>query len=506
MASCKKDHKTGKYQILLLFVALVTAVLLYGCAKEPEREYTVSSTTDSVTTVFTSGSSSSLSAETESSSVGTSAATSATEQTETDATTEQTETDATTEQTKTDATTEQTETDATTEPMTEVVVETQTEAIPFDTEYVLFADMYEDERRTGRAGKTGVMTVKTTVTLLDGAEIGRIVETEVSEPAEPEIIYVGTKPIHTAIRLTEKRPIGRTVEYVYDDTMYEDERKVSEGSDGIVTSTYLVRFERGEESTRELLSSSVLPPQSDIIRVGTKPIFSYKTEQRTENVVPFSTEYKSDGTIYEGETSLFRDGSDGYETNTYKITFERGVRIGEELISSAVTTPVCRVILTGTKKKEETFRMPFLTAAEGGTDYRVTQYFGGSNSHGGIDFGVYYGDKILAAMSGKVVYAYDAGYFGTSNILWTYGTYVVIEHENGYRTYYAHLSSRSVSVGDEVKQGQTIGRSGNTGRVSPAPTEQNKYAGTHLHFEMRKLVSGSYVKVDPKEYLPRWKK
>ena len=106
-------------------------------------------------------------------------------------------------------------------------------------------------------------------------------------------------------------------------------------------------------------------------------------------------------------------------------------------------------------------------------------------------------------MSGTVVYACNDGYFSSSDLRWTYGTYVVIDHGNGYRTYYAHLKSKTVSAGDKVVQGQVIGYSGNTGRVSPAPTASNPYAGTHLHFEIRKYSQGSYVKVDPKKYLPR---
>lgn len=478
MASCKKTHKTGKYTAIFLIVTAFILISLCGCGEEPSATEGPPPTTET-SAVFS------------------------TQISETD---ETTEADTTCQASAEDVFTVTTQTETVPVHITETLVEINTAPIPFATEYVTSDDMYEDETKIVRYGKDGVLKIKTTVTLTDGREIRRDVETEKCEEPEPEIIYVGTRPVYSTVRLTEKKSIGRSVEYVYDGGLYEDERKVTKGSDGIVTSVYLVRFGRGEEISRELIDNSVILPADDVIIIGTRPVFSYETERRTENVTPFVTEYVSDATMPEGETKIARDGSDGYETNVYRITFERGIKIGEELVSSDVTDAVSRVILIGTKKKEETFRMPFLTAAEGGADYAVTQYFGGSNSHGGIDFGVYYGEKVLAAMSGKVVYAYDAGYFDTSNILWTYGTYVVIEHENGYRTYYAHLSSRAVSVGDEVKQGQTVGRSGNTGRVSPAPTPQNRYAGTHLHFEMRKMISGSYVKVDPKEYLPRWKK
>lgn len=172
--------------------------------------------------------------------------------------------------------------------------------------------------------------------------------------------------------------------------------------------------------------------------------------------------------------------------------------------TTAVPTPTTAP--TETTAKEEpayitTFAMPFADAAHGGVDYRVTQDF--SSTHGGIDIGVYWGNPILASTDGKVVYAYNDGDLGESDLRWTYGTFVVIESPDGiYRTYYAHMSRRAVNVGDEVKQGDVVGYSGNTGRVSSSST--SKYAGTHLHFEVRVLTGGTFVKRDPKLYLPWW--
>ena len=148
-----------------------------------------------------------------------------------------------------------------------------------------------------------------------------------------------------------------------------------------------------------------------------------------------------------------------------------------------------------------TFEMPFLDSAHGGIDYRVTQGF--SSSHGGLDIGVYWGTPILAATDGKVVYAYNDGDLPTSDLRWTYGTFVVIESFDGvFRTYYAHMQGRTVSVGDTVRQGDTIGYSGNTGRVSSSSS--GPYAGTHLHFEVRVWNGSSFVRRDPKLYLPWW--
>lgn len=78
------------------------------------------------------------------------------------------------------------------------------------------------------------------------------------------------------------------------------------------------------------------------------------------------------------------------------------------------------------------------------------------------------GDPVVAAAGGKVVTVADLG--DTS-----YGKYVVIDHGNGWKTYYAHLSSFNVSVGTNVSQGHKIGAVGSTGGST----------GPHLHHEQR---------------------
>lgn len=147
------------------------------------------------------------------------------------------------------------------------------------------------------------------------------------------------------------------------------------------------------------------------------------------------------------------------------------------------------------------FSMPFLDLEHGGVDYKITQSF--SSKHGGLDIGVYWGDPVLSSTDGTVIMAYNDGDISKSDLSWTYGTFVVVETVDGeYRTYYAHMSRKTVNVGDKVSKGDIIGYSGNTGRVSSSSS--GPYAGTHLHFEIRKLIGSSYVKTDPKLYLPWW--
>ena len=86
------------------------------------------------------------------------------------------------------------------------------------------------------------------------------------------------------------------------------------------------------------------------------------------------------------------------------------------------------------------------------------------------------GDPVAASAAGTVSVVRDKG--NTS-----YGKYVVINHASGYQTLYAHLSKWSVSVGQKVSLGQTIGYVGNTGGST----------GAHLHYEQRS--GGSAVKI-----------
>ena len=99
----------------------------------------------------------------------------------------------------------------------------------------------------------------------------------------------------------------------------------------------------------------------------------------------------------------------------------------------------------------------------------VTSNFGWrwGRNHKGLDIKVYIGDTIRAAFSGKVrIVRYERG---------GYGNYVVIRHNNGLETIYAHMSKNLVKENQLVRAGEAIGLGGNTGRST----------GSHLHFETR---------------------
>ena len=99
---------------------------------------------------------------------------------------------------------------------------------------------------------------------------------------------------------------------------------------------------------------------------------------------------------------------------------------------------------------------------------KVISPFGsrGGRRHTGVDLKTVNKDNILAAFAGEVVFS---GPFAG------YGNLIRIRHDNGLETYYSHNSKNLVKVGDQVKAGQIIGLTGQTGRASTP----------HLHFETR---------------------
>jgi len=112
---------------------------------------------------------------------------------------------------------------------------------------------------------------------------------------------------------------------------------------------------------------------------------------------------------------------------------------------------------------------------------RITQYFGNTpfatanpqiyngKGHTGVDFAATIGTPVKAALSGTVI-----GVANTDIVpgCFSYGKWIMLKHNNGLSTLYAHLSVQSVSIGQSVATGDIIGYSGNTGYTT----------GPHLHF------------------------
>lgn len=136
--------------------------------------------------------------------------------------------------------------------------------------------------------------------------------------------------------------------------------------------------------------------------------------------------------------------------------------------SEVLWQPLARVKQTTPDAGSVTALGSFVWPAGGSISQRFSWY------HKGIDIANKAAPSILAADSGKVVVAGWTDGYG-------YGNRVVIDHGNGYRTLYGHLSRVSVVVGQNVARGNVIGQMGSTGRST----------GIHLHFEV--IKNGVYL-------------
>lgn len=148
---------------------------------------------------------------------------------------------------------------------------------------------------------------------------------------------------------------------------------------------------------------------------------------------------------YKADSEVFSDHWNTTATHAYSDV---------ELNSLPEATPILLI------DSMESYHYPYIG--------RITSRYGPrrGRAHQGLDISLKTGDPIYATFDGKVRFSKAAG---------NYGNLVIIRHNNGLETYYAHLSQRDVEVGDWVVAGQQIGLGGSTGRST----------GPHLHYEVR---------------------
>lgn len=189
--------------------------------------------------------------------------------------------------------------------------------------------------------------------------------------------------------------------------------------------------------------------------------------KETETVaIPFDTQ-NTDSSEYDfGKVVTLQEGEDGSEDVTYEVTMIDGVVTDRQAISYTVTkAAVPEITVTGTRLKSGMVAQ----VGSGSFIWPVPNYTyvsrWMSSGHRGADICAPYGTTIIASDSGTVV---AAGWH------YSYGNYVEIDHGNGYKTLYAHMSAIAVTQGQAIAQGDKIGEVGSTGNST----------GNHCHFEM----------------------
>jgi len=230
------------------------------------------------------------------------------------------------------------------------------------------------------------------------------------------------------------------------------------------------------------LTQQLIAEGQPLLVARAEPLISVKTVRTVTKVstIAFDTVVTKDSRFNVGYYWVVSQGESGELTTVTEIEYKNGVEINRAVVSEEITkAPVNQEIVIGTKSTGSgssvgTGSLVWPTA--GG--YTVTRGFTAGH-HLGVDIAAAYGTEIYAADSGVVTVA--------TSIPWDYGTYCIIDHQNGIVTVYGHCSALLVEVGDVVQRGQVVALMGSTGNST----------GNHLHFETR--VGG--VKVDPYIYL-----
>lgn len=205
-----------------------------------------------------------------------------------------------------------------------------------------------------------------------------------------------------------------------------------------------------------------------------------------------TTEYdESQPSSYE---KVKTEGENGEEEVTVRTVYVDGVQTDAyETDSVVIKEAVDEVVVKGSDSSSEgTSSSSTSSSSSYGSGsfiwpvpytHNITSEFGmrWGRLHGGIDIadGGVYGQPIVAADSGTVILAGNQGD--------GYGNYVIIDHGNGYKTLYGHMSSVAAYTGQQVSQGEVIGYVGSTGNST----------GPHLHFEIRV----NDVQTDPLGYV-----
>ncbi len=192
-----------------------------------------------------------------------------------------------------------------------------------------------------------------------------------------------------------------------------------------------------------------------------------------DTYIDYETEYYNDNSLFVGVSRVTTEGKKGINNVTAMVTYVNSFETDREITGSRIVSkPVTERIAQGTKPTPESIYSPedagygkYIWPVEGGHISELTAEDGGYYGHEGIDIVDHYGAAIFAGASGTVI---RAGWIGD------FGNCIIIDHENGYQTLYAHCSTLYVVPGQKVTQGEFIAAMGATGYVT----------GTHLHFEV----------------------
>lgn len=276
-------------------------------------------------------------------------------------------------------------------------------------------------------------------------------------------------------RPEELAPLERVKERIY--AVEEEEVKIEiKSGDNLWNLTKAHGLKLGE---LEILNPDVNPDKiypGDILVVKPlNPVLDViaEMENTITEPIPFRVNYQKDHSMYKSQKKLLKEGVEGEKEVVYDITLFNGYQSSLQVKNEkTLKEPINALVRIGTKT----------TVSRGGRvnygvvsgkrisslyGYRIHPITGKRLFHDGLDIAANHGNAVYAYTDGRVV---QAGWNGG------YGISILIDHGNGLKTRYAHLSRLNVRVGQKVQTGQKIGAVGSTGNST----------GPHLHFEVIK--------------------
>ncbi|MBS8086179.1 YSIRK-type signal peptide-containing protein [Streptococcus suis] len=254
-------------------------------------------------------------------------------------------------------------------------VSTYTESIPFETQEVADDTLLEGTRQIVQEGKAGQKTIETKKTYIDGILVKtETVSETINQPAAPQIIHVGTKPVTSVpdsapshevptISLTEKtlthtEAIAFDLQEIYDANLAEGSREVEQkGQAGFRTIETKNYYADGVLIKSEQVSDVVTKaPVTEVVRVGTKTadVIGVETVVATEEL-PFETTVTETEELYVGEEKVVNEGKVGSKEVTTTYQTINGVRQPNPTVTEKVLEePTTKEVLKGTKPIEGT--------------------------------------------------------------------------------------------------------------------------------------------------------
>lgn len=201
----------------------------------------------------------------------------------------------------------------------------------------------------------------------------------------------------------------------------------------------------------------------------------------------YSSTARYDSSMQKGNNKVIQKGENGLERVSQKVKSINGsIAYIKPVNKKEMKTPIPEIVVYGQKvvpsvgiKGNWLWPTRSGYTISSGYGYRVSPFSSYRELHTGLDIsGTGYNSPIYASNNGKVV---------TSQYHYSYGNHVVINHNNGYSSMYAHMSRFVVKVGQVVSRGQIIGYVGATGSAT----------GPHLHFEVWRGLPYTGTRLNP---------